>query len=79
MKQVSIESMVERWTGLERPLFRGKLIDAEGCKCAQGDVLFCAGYTDEQLRAMAQSKADVETARILGISQTHAVLSKYER
>jgi hypothetical protein len=74
MKHVSIESMVERWTSLKRPLFRGQLIDHDGCKCAQGDVLFCAGYTDEQLRGMAQSKADAETARVLGISRTHAVL-----
>jgi hypothetical protein len=72
--KVTIENMVSRWSGLERPLFKGKLIDSDGCKCAQGDVLFCAGYTDKQLRAMEQSKADAETARILSISRTHAVL-----
>jgi hypothetical protein len=71
---VTIDTMLERWSGLERPLFKGKLIDAEGCKCAQGDVLFCAGFTDAQLRNMEQSKADRETATILGISRTHAVL-----
>jgi len=71
---VSIETMVERWSGLSRPLFKGKLIDDYGCKCAQGDVLACAGFTDAQLRTMAQTKADAEVARILGISQTHAVL-----
>jgi hypothetical protein len=71
---VTIDTMLERWSGLERPLFKGKLIDAEGCKCAQGDVLFCAGFTDAQLRNMEQSKADRETAKILGISRTHAVL-----
>ena len=74
MKNVTIESIVERWTGLERPLFKGKLIDADGCKCAQGDALFCAGYTDAELRSMDQRKADKETARILGISITHSVL-----
>ena len=71
---VSIETMVERWSGLSRPLFKGKLIDDYGCKCAQGDVLACAGFTDAQLRTMTQTKADAEVARILGISQTHAVL-----
>ena len=74
MSEVTIATMTARWSGLERPLFKGKLIDNDGCKCAQGDVLFCAGYTDEQLRKMKQSKADTETARVLGISRTHAVL-----
>jgi len=71
---VTIETMVQRWSGLERPLFKGKLIDRDGCKCAQGDVLSCAGFTDHQLRAMTQNKADKEVAAILGISRTHAVL-----
>ena len=72
--EVTIESMVSRWSGLERPLFKGKLIDTDGCKCAQGDVLSCAGFSDDDLRRMEQSKADVETARVLGISRTHSVL-----
>jgi hypothetical protein len=71
---VSIESMVKRWSGLDRPLFKGKLINDDGCKCAQGDVLSCAGFTDDQLRSMTQDKADGEVAAILGISRTHAVL-----
>jgi hypothetical protein len=66
--------MIERWTGRDRPLFRGSLIDAEGCYCAQGDVLHCAGFTDDQLRAMTQFNADAEVAKILGISRTHSVL-----
>ncbi len=74
MSKVTIQSMVERWSGLERPLFKGKLIDNDGCKCAQGDVLSCAGFSDDELRRMGQAKADKETARILGISKTHAVL-----
>jgi hypothetical protein len=74
MGNVTIETMVSRWSGLERPLFKGKLIDGDGCKCAQGDVLACAGFTDDQLRAMTQDKADAEVAAILGISRTHAVL-----
>jgi hypothetical protein len=70
---VTIEKMVERWSGLERPLFKGKLIDPDGCKCAQGDVLSCAGWTDEQLRSLVQENADREVAKILGISKTHSV------
>src|SRR5882757_1927279 len=73
MPQITIETIVERWKGLERPLFRGKLIDADGCKCAQGDVLSCAGFSDEDLRKMEQDFADTETARVLGISRTHAI------
>jgi hypothetical protein len=72
--EVTIANMVERWSGLERPLFKGKLIDNDGCKCAQGDVLSCAGFSDDELRRMDQAKADKETARILGISTTHAVI-----
>jgi hypothetical protein len=71
---VTIEAMVQRWSGMERPLFRGKLIDTDGCKCAQGDVLSCAGFTDDELREMTEYNADKEVARILGISRTHAVL-----
>jgi len=71
---ITIPEIVNRWQSGERPLFRGRLIDDDGCKCAQGDVLSCAGYSDKQLRAMAQDKADSEVARILGISRAHAVL-----
>ena len=78
--EVTIATMVARWSSSERPLFKGKLIDEDGCKCAQGDVLSCAGYTDKQLRRYAdgkdggQASADAETARVLGISRIHAVL-----
>ena len=69
------EFMVQRWTDPKsRPLFKGSLIDETGCKCAQGDVLSCSGWTDEQLRAMTQDSADSEVAKILGISRAHAVL-----
>lgn len=72
--QVTIESIVERWNSLDRPLFKEKLISPDGCKCAQGDVLSCAGYSDKELRTMTQEKADEEVAKILGISRTHAIL-----
>jgi hypothetical protein len=74
---VTIANIVERWSGLEQPLFKGQLIDAEGCKCAQGDVLSCAGWTDQQLRELTQGKADVEVAKVLGISRTHAILLRH--
>ena len=72
--KVTIDSMVRRWKSAKRPLFKGALIDDDGCKCAQGDTLACCGYTDEQLRAMDQADADRETARRLGISVAHSIL-----
>lgn len=74
VEKVEISDIVTRWQGRERPLFKGCLIDDDGCKCAQGDVLSFAGYTDKELRKMAQHSADKITAKLLGISITHAVL-----
>ena len=75
MTTITPDSMVQRWTDPKaRPLFKGSLIDDDGCKCAQGDVLACAGWTDGQLRELSQDKADMEVAKVLGISTAHAVL-----
>ena len=74
MATCKAESVIQRWESRDRPLFKGKLIDANGCCCAQGDVLRHAGKSDAELRAMDQAVADRETARLLGISRTHAVL-----
>ncbi len=73
-RKVTIEEMVQRWTSMKRPLFKGKLIDNDGCCCAQGDVLRVCGFSDDSLREMSQSKADKETASRLGISTLQAVL-----
>ena len=75
MTTITLDSMVQRWTDPKaRPLFKGSLIDDDGCKSAQGDVLACAGWTDGQLRELSQDKADMEVAKVLGISTAHAVL-----
>ena len=72
---VTIEQMVARWSDpTARPLFRGRLIDDDGCCCAQGDVLRACGWSDDRLRAAAQEAADKAVATELGISRTHAVL-----
>lgn len=72
---VTIKSIVKRWNDPKaRPLFKSKLIDDNGCCCAQGDVLRCAGWTNAQLREMTQTTADSEVSKILGISRAHAVL-----
>jgi hypothetical protein len=75
MAEVSIEMMVARWSDPSaRPLFKGKLIDDDGCCCAQGDVLRVCGWSDDRLRSVEQIEADGEVARALGITLTHAVL-----
>lgn len=74
--------IVARWESRERPLFKGCLIDTKGppgpdgrpCCCAQGDILRCAGVTDDELREMEQRDADRRVAEELGISVAHAVL-----
>ena len=74
----TIDEMVARWNDpTARPLFKGLLINEDGCCCAQGDVLRVSGWTDEQLRNVSQRKADREVAKLLGISLTHAVVLRY--
>ena len=75
---VTIESICNRWMSSERPLFKGYLISDDGCCCAQGDVLRCSGYTDDQLRTMTQENADAEVAKLLGISRAQSVLLRIE-
>ena len=82
-------SAVARWSDPDtQPLFKGRLIDSDffdddgnftgnidgGCACAQGDILLHSGFSPQDLRTMGQIKADEETARLLGISITHAIL-----
>jgi len=76
-ENITIEKIVRRWDSAERPLFRGCLIDKNGCCCAQGDVLRLAGKSDEELRTMKQYIADREVARLLNISITHSVLLRH--
>jgi hypothetical protein len=66
-----------RWRSAARASFGGKLIDDEGCCCAQGDVLRAAGWKDEQLRSTEQQDADREVARLLGISRAHSALLRH--
>ena len=72
--QVTIDAMVQRWRSAERPLFKGRLIDDDGCCCAQGDVLRCCGVSDDELQALGQVKADHDVAKALGISYRHSIL-----
>ena len=71
-----INAAVSRWTDPNRrPLFKGRLIDNDGCCCAQGDILrYECALSDEELRSMQQSDADAMVSKELGISRFHAVL-----
>ena len=71
----AINQLVTRWTTPGGLPFTGRLISSDGCMCAQGQALhYVGGYSADDLRAITQEKADKETARLLGISTTHAVL-----
>jgi hypothetical protein len=57
---------------------KGRLIDSEGCMCAQGQVLhYIGGMTPDDLRRIEQTEADRKTAELLGISRAHAVLLRH--
>lgn len=82
MMTISIDSIVARWTDpSRRPLFKGGLVDISPdgtvCRCAQGDILHLAGWSDGRLASADQSQADAEVAALLGISRTHSVLLRY--
>ncbi len=77
MSTIPHSDIIARWSDPNsRPLFKGSLIDADGCCCAQGDILrtYC-GWSDDDLRAGgAQDKADKEVAARLGITVFQSVL-----
>ncbi len=74
-----IDAIISRWADLEsRPLFKGKLIDDNGCCCAQGDILrHECRMSDEALRKMSQNKADREIAKLLGVPLFQSILLRY--
>jgi hypothetical protein len=70
---MTLDELLARWPS-EIP-FKGCLIDADGCMCAQGQVLhYIGGMTPDDLRKIKQADADRKTAKLLGISRAHAVL-----
>ena len=77
MTEDLIAEIVARWEDpAARPLFKGSLIDEDGCCCAQGDILrtYC-GWDDAALRRDSiQAEADREVGKALGISLFQSVL-----
>ena len=74
----AIKQLIDRWAKPDGIPLKGELINKEGCMCAQGQTLhYIGGYSAEQLRGLDQQDADKETARLLGISTTHAILLRH--
>jgi hypothetical protein len=70
---LTVTELLARWPS-DIP-FKGKLIDSDGCMCAQGQVLhYIGGMSPDDLRLIKQAEADRKTAELLGISRAHAVL-----
>ena len=71
----AIETLIAKWAEPDGIPFKGDLISADGCMCAQGQALhYVGGWSPDRLRRVEQAEADRETARLLDISVTHAVL-----
>ena len=75
MNTEAINQLVARWAEPDGIPFKGSLISDDGCMCAQGQALhYVGGWDADRLRDANQDDADRETARLLGISITHAIL-----
>jgi hypothetical protein len=71
----AINQLVARWSEPDGIPFKGSLISDDGCMCAQGQALhFVGGWDADRLRSADQQEADRETAKLLGISISHAAL-----
>jgi hypothetical protein len=75
MNTEAIQTLVAKWSEPDGIPFKGLLISDEGCMCAQGQALhYVGGWDADRLRDALQDDADRETARLLGISISHAIL-----
>ena len=80
---MNIKPLIDRWQTDEGKPYKGTLIDMDaynadpsnpGCMCAQGQVLHHAGWEGHRLIRVPQDEADREVAKLLNISNAHAVL-----
>jgi hypothetical protein len=73
-KPATIDELLDYWPG--NIPFKWKLVSDDGsCMCAQGQALhFLGGYTVNELRDINQRDADLQVARIFGISLAHSIL-----
>ena len=80
---MNIQPLIDRWQTDEGKPYKRDLIDMDaynadpsnpGCMCAQGQVLHHAGWDVRRLHHVEQEEADREVAKLLNISNAHAVL-----
>jgi hypothetical protein len=80
---MNIQPLIDRWQTNEGKPYKGRLIDMDaydadptnpGCMDAQGQVLHYAGWDADQLNHAVQKEADREVAKLLNISNSHAIL-----
>jgi hypothetical protein len=73
-KPATIEELLDYWPG--NIPFKKKLVNDDGtCMDAQGQALhFLGGLTVDELRAIDQRDADLQVAKLFGISLAHSIL-----
>jgi hypothetical protein len=75
-----VNKLVARWNAPNGRPLSGKLFDGSkspdqpDCMCVQGWTLYESGMSLDELAQIDQSEADIETAKRLDRSLTHAVL-----
>jgi hypothetical protein len=73
-KPATIDELLDYWPG--NIPFKKKLVSDDGtCMCAQGQALhFLGGLTVDELRDIDQRDADLQVAKLFGISLAHSIL-----
>jgi hypothetical protein len=73
-KPATIDELLDYWPG--NIPFKKKLVNDDGsCMCAQGQALhFLGGLTVDELRDINQRDADLQVAKLFGISLAHSIL-----
>jgi hypothetical protein len=73
-KPATIDELLDYWPG--NIPFKKKLVSNDGtCMCAQGQALhFLGGLTVDELRDIKQRDADLQVAKLFGISLAHSIL-----
>jgi hypothetical protein len=73
-KPATIDELLDYWPG--NIPFKKKLVSDDGsCMCAQGQALhFLGGLTVDELRVINQRDADLQVAKLFGISLAHSIL-----
>ncbi len=78
MDTEAINKLTTRWAEPDGLPIKNRLVNDDGCMCAQGQALhFLGGYSLEDLRQMGVLDADKNTARVLGISTSHSILLRH--